>query len=108
MKTITVNVDKEKAVYLERINFELNFTKDVIQRMIESHPNDPDFVKGDSFKAYQKHGAELQAEYAIAASEIEKVYIPAALKGHKYAWSIPVDSNEMTVNVFCNCEIEGI
>lgn len=108
MKKIIVNIDKEKALYLERINYELGFVKDVIQRIIESHPNDPDVINGPAFKIYQKQGAELQAEYSMAAAEIEKQYIPEILKSHKYNWSIPIDSNEMIVSIFCNCEIEGL
>ena len=108
MKKIIINIDKEKDLYLERINYELGFVKDVIQRIIESHPNDPDVINAPAFKAYQKQGSELQAEYSMATSEIEKQYIPEVLKGHKYNWSIPLDSNEMIVNIFCNCEIEGL
>ena len=40
MRKIIVKVDKEKATELERVNFELNFVKDIVQRVIESHPSD--------------------------------------------------------------------
>ena len=35
MRKIIVKVDKEKATELERVNFELNFVKDIVQRVIE-------------------------------------------------------------------------
>lgn len=108
MRELIVPIDRKKAAYLERINYELNFTKDVIQRLIESHPNDPEIISGETFKHYQKQGAELQTEYAIAATELEKEYIPEVLKGHKYNWSIPVDSGSLIINILCDCEIEGL
>lgn len=61
MRKIIVEIEREKAEYIERLNFELGFAKDVIQRIIESHPNDPDIINSDAFKAYQKKGAELEA-----------------------------------------------
>lgn len=99
MREIIVNIDKKKAEYLERVNYELSFTKDIIQRIIESHPNDPEIINGTAFRHYQKQGAELQAEYNIAASEIENLYIPKELKGHRYSWNIPVDSDELIVSI---------
>ncbi|MFQ7764198.1 MAG: hypothetical protein ACLRH0_07180 [Blautia wexlerae] len=54
MRKIIVEIEREKAEYIERLNFELGFAKDVIQRIIESHPNDPDIINSDAFKAYQK------------------------------------------------------
>lgn len=108
MREIIVNIDKKKAEYLERVNYELSFTKDIIQRIIESHPNDPEIINGTAFRHYQKQGAELQAEYNIAASEIENLYIPKELIGHRYSWNIPVDSDELIVSILCDCEIEGL
>ena len=60
MRKIIVEIEREKAEYIERLNFELGFAKDVIQRIIESHPNDPDVINSEAFKAYQKKGAELE------------------------------------------------
>lgn len=106
MKTIRINIDRELATDLERVNHELNFNKDIIQRLIETHPNDAAFIGGDTFRAYQKQGAELNAEYSILAAEIEKAYIPELLKGHQYSWIIPNNSAEMLVTITCNCEID--
>ena len=108
MRKITVKVDRKKAENLEKINYELSFTKDIIQRIIESHPDDPDIIGGATFKNYQKQGADLQAEYNLAAAEVERLFIPEKLKGHKYRWIIPANSDEMTITILCNCKIEGI
>lgn len=48
MRKIIVKVDKEKATELERVNFELNFVKDIVQRVIESHPSDLELINGDT------------------------------------------------------------
>ena len=52
MRRIIVKIDRNKAVELERVNFELSFTKDVIQRLIESHPNDTELINGEVFQKY--------------------------------------------------------
>ena len=108
MRKIIVEIEREKAEYIERLNFELGFAKDVIQRIIESHPNDPDIINSDAFKAYQKKGAELEAEYKLAVQEIEKLYIPETIKKHKYNWMLPNNSTKLEINIMCNCEIEGV
>lgn len=108
MKRIIVKIDRNKAVELERANFELNFTKDIIQRVIESHPNDNELINGETLQTYNRQGAELQGKYSLLAAEMEKEYIPEYLKGHKYTWNIPNGSDEMIIDVLCNCEIEGL
>lgn len=49
MRKIIVKIDKEKATELERVNFELNFVKDIVQRVIESHPSDLELINGDTY-----------------------------------------------------------
>ena len=89
MRKIIVKIDKEKATELERVNFELNFVKDIVQRVIESHPSDLELINGDTLMSYNKRGAELQRKYAALANEMEKEYIPEYLEGHQYSWIIP-------------------
>ena len=108
MRKIIIEIEREKAEYIERLNFELGFAKDVIQRIIESHQNDPDVINSEAFKVYQKKGAELEAEYKLAVQEIEKLYIPETIKKHKYNWMLPNNSTKLEISIMCNCEIEGI
>ena len=103
--------EQNGAAELERVNFELNFVKDIVQRVIESHPSDLELINGDTLMSYNKRGAELQRKYAALANEMEKEYIPECLEGHQYSWIIPNNSDEMTITIKCNCEIpelEGI
>ena len=108
MKKIIIEVDKKDSEYLERLNFELGFAKDVLQRIIEAHPDDPTVIGSAAFTAYQKSGAGLEAEYKIASAHLEKKYIPENLKGHRYSWNLPFDSSPMEVTIYCDCEIEGV
>lgn len=106
MRIIRIPVEREKAEYLERLNYESNSMKDIVQRLIETHPNDASLIKGETFRTYQKQCAELCAEYNLAAAEIERQYIPEILREHKCSWNIPPNSAEMVVNILCGCEID--
>ena len=108
MRKIIVDVKKEDSEYLERLNYELGFTKDVLQRIIESHMDDPGIINSEAFKTYQKQGVELEAEYKAASAELEKKYVPAELKGHKYSWMLPFDSRKMEITIHCKCKITGV
>lgn len=108
MRKITIIVKKEVSEYLERMNFELNFAKDVIQRIIESHPDDPAIVSSKTFVEYQKKGTELEAEYKIAMKNFENKYIPDEIKKHKYNWNLRFDTCELEITILCNCEIKGL
>lgn len=83
MRTVIIKVDSKEAEYIERLDYERGFAKDVLQRIIESHPDDAGIVNGEAFKAYQKQGVELDAQFKIAVTELEQKYIPDTLKGHK-------------------------
>lgn len=65
-------------------------------------------VNGEAFKAYQKQGVELDAQFKIAVTELEQKYIPDTLKGHKTRWNLEYKTAELKVDILCNCAIEGI
>ena len=74
MRTVIIKVDSKEAEYIERLDYERGFTKDVLQRIIESHMDDPGVVNSETFKAYQKQGVELDAQFKMAVIvEDEKV-----------------------------------
>lgn len=108
MRTIVINVDAKDSGYVERLDYERGFTKDVLQRIIEAHMEDPDVINSPAFKAYQKQGAELDAQFSMAVAELEKKYIPENLKQHKIKWNLGYKTGELKVDILCNCEIEGI
>ena len=108
MRTLIIKVDSKEAEYIERLDYERGFTKDVLQRIIESHPDDAGIVNGEAFKAYQKQGVELDAQFKMAVTELEQKYIPAALKGYKIRWNLEYRTAELKVDILCNCTIEGI
>lgn len=108
MRTVIIKVDSKEAEYIERLDYERGFAKDVLQRIIESHPDDAGIVNGEAFKAYQKQGVELDAQFKMAVAELEKKYIPEILKHHKTKWNLEYKTGELKVDILCNCEIEGI
>ena len=79
MRTVIIKVDSKEAEYIERLDYERGFTKDVLQRIIESHMDDPGVVNSETFKAYQKQGVELDAQFKMAVTELEQKYIPDTL-----------------------------
>ena len=73
MRKIIIEIEREKAEYIERLNFELGFAKDVIQRIIESHQNDPDVINSEAFKAYQKKRSRAGSGVQTGSSGNRKV-----------------------------------
>lgn len=108
MKTIIIGVDKKDVEYIERLDYERGFAKDVLQRIIESHMDDPGIVGSEAFKTYQKQGVELDTQFRLAVAELERNYIPDKLKGHKIKWNLEYRTGELKVDILCNCAIEGI
>lgn len=108
MRKLMVKVPKEKVNYIERLDYERCFIKDVIQRIIESHPDDPGIIKSETFRMYQKEGMELEAEYKNAVSMIERTYVPQKLHGHKYSWNLAYDTGRLEIIIYCSCEIKGV
>ena len=114
MRTVIIKVDSKEAEYIERLDYERGFTKDVLQRIIESHMEDPDVINSPAFKAYQKQGAELDAQFSMAVAELEKKYIPEILKHHKTKWNLEYktfcaivklrESNEKNRTIFRKAE----
>lgn len=104
--TLVIKIDEKEANALERANHELNFTKDVIQRLIETHQSDAEFVKSEAFRQYQREGAELQAEYNLLSDAISKKYIPEYLQSHECSWIM--QNGYITIAVKCRCGIEEL
>ena len=54
MRTVIIKVDSKEAEYIERLDYERGFAKDVLQRIIESHRDDAGMGKGEAFKACRR------------------------------------------------------
>ena len=67
---------------------------------------DPDVINSPAFKAYQKQGAELDAQFSMAVAELEKKYIPEILKHHKTKWNLEYKTGELKVDILCNCVMQ--
>ena len=53
MRTVIIKVDSKEAEYIERLDYERGFAKDVLQRIIESHMEDPDAVSYTHLRAHE-------------------------------------------------------
>lgn len=110
MKTIKVSVNQELVDYVERLSYEEESYKDVIMTLLEAHKNDPDgsSIDNPTFKAYQEKYARAKAEYEMAKKEITNQYIPDCLLEHQHDWKLDFASNELTINVYCDCGIAAL
>lgn len=111
MKQIKINVTQEMIDYLQRLNFEVQTREEIITKLLEMHKDDTDdalFVSKPFIK-YSEELARVKAEYELVKSEAEKLYVPAVLYGsHQYNWNINFSTNEMTIDVLCECGVAAL
>ena len=109
MKQIKINIKQEMIDYIQRLNFEVQTREEIITKLLEMHKDDSDdslFVS-KPFLKYSEELSRVKAEYELAKVEVEKLYIPKELYGkHQYNWSIDFSTNEMTIDVICECGIK--
>ena len=107
MRTIKIDVNQETVNYIERLHYEVEQRKDIIQRLIESHANDADaaVLTSPVFKAYSSELSEYVAEYESAKQELQKNFVPGYLNGHKFNWNLDFGAKQLTINILCNCDI---
>jgi hypothetical protein len=111
MKYIEVIVAQETVDYLQRLNYEIFTREEIIAKLIEMHKDDTDdslFVS-KPFLKYSEELSRVKAEYELAKSEAEKLYVPEKLYGkHEYKWDLNFVTNVMTISVLCDCGIDAL
>lgn len=111
MKKLEIYVTQEMIDYLQRLNFEVQTRQEIITKLIEMHKDDADdslFVS-KPFLKYSEELSRVRAEYELAKSEVEKLYVPKKLYGqHQYNWSVDFSTNVMTIEVLCECGIKAL
>lgn len=107
MRILKIEIDQETVNYIERLHYEVEQRKDIIQRLIEAHANDADatVLTSPAFRAYSSELSEFTAEYEAAKTELQKMYIPAYMEGHEIKWKLDFASRLMEIEILCNCEI---
>ena len=111
MRTFKIDINNQDVVnYIERLHFEVEQRKDIIQRLIEAHANDSDaaVLTSPAFKAYSAELYEFVAEYESAKQEIQNTFIPKYLDGHKFNWTLDFNTKQLIIDVLCSCEIPEI
>lgn len=111
MKQIKINLTQETINYLQRLNYEVQTREEIITKLLEMHKDDNDdslFVS-KPFLKYSEELSRVKAEYELAKIEVEKLYVPKVLYGqHQYSWNIDFVTNEMTIDVLCECGIKAL
>ena len=107
MRTLKIKINQDTVNYLERLHFEVEQRKDIIQRLIEAHAYDTDdaVLVSPAFKAYSSELSEFVAEYELAKQELSNTYIPKYLDGHNINWNLDFSTGQLDVNVLCDCKI---
>lgn len=107
MRTLKVNVNEETVNYIERLHYEVEQRKDIVQRLIEAHANDLDaaVLTSPAFKAYSSELSEFVAEYETAKQILQDEYIPKYLKDHQINWNLDFQAKELQIDVLCDCDI---
>lgn len=105
MKEFYMDVNQETINYLQRLGFEVDGARSLIDFMFDAHKNDTDTTLFDSvpWKAYMKKYEEANAAYALAKAEYgrELQNIVDAKTGKKntiFDWSID-DFQEKKVRI---------
>lgn len=90
-----LNADEKTCNYLQRLGFEVDSRRSIIDFMFDSHKNDDDLSLFDSkpWKKYEKDYETVFAEYQLAKNEYSKqlqtiVDKKLGKKGTKFNWSI--------------------
>lgn len=111
MRQIKIDITQEMINYLQRLNFEVQTREEIITKLLEIHKDDSDdsLFTSKPFLKYSEELSRVKAEYELAKLEVEKLYIPKVLYGkHQYNWNIDFSTNEMTVDVICECGIKAL
>ena len=111
MKQIKLVVTQEMVNYLQRLSFEVQTREEIITKLLETHKDDIDgsLFTSKPFLKYSEELSRIKAEFELAKSEVENIYIPEVLRGkHKYNWNVDFMTNELTIDVLCECGIEAI
>lgn len=97
-------VDDDTIDYLQRLGYEVDSYRSIVDYLFTTHMDDPDFLGSPLLKAYMKDYEKVNAEYIRAKTEYgEKVLRPMADErfgqpGVFFTWSIP-DFAAKTVEV---------
>lgn len=110
MRNIKIEINQDTVNYIERLHYEVDQRKDIIQRLIESHANDEDatVLTSPAFKAYSSELSEFVAEYENAKAELQNKYIPIYLNGHQINWTLDFSNRILNIDIVCNCDIPEI
>ena len=103
MKAIfKINVDEEDVLSLQRLDVEKNTYTDCIQFAL-TH----DSANQELLDRYEKKLVDVNWEFEKGKQDLEKKMLPSDFVGrHQYTWSLEYRTNEMALEVSCECGIQ--
>lgn len=107
MKEYKIQINQETINYLERLHYDVNMRQNIIQTLITNKATDDSVLTSKPFLTYSEELGRLSAEYELAKKEVELYYLPEDLRDkHEYSWSIDFKTNEMLLQIMCDCGVE--
>ena len=91
----TIEADSESINYLQRLGYEIDSYRSIIDFLFTAHKDEPEFVDSEIFHAYQLKYEKVNAEYAKAKDEYgQKILRPiveerSGKTGIDFNWNIP-------------------
>ena len=105
MSVYVITGSDESLNYLQRLGYEVDSYRSIIDYLFTNHKDDPTFINSEIFCAYQKKYEKVEAEYVLAKKEYgEKELRPiveerCGIKGVLFTWNIP-DFTDKKVEIY--------
>lgn len=108
MKKIQINIPEDIVNKIQRNHSEVDSRMLLIDRLMDTHKDTPDFIDSPIFKRYHDEFVEFSTEFDMRKQELTKNYIPEYLLEHQINWSLDYDTCILNVEILCDCEIPEI
>lgn len=105
MRTLEIKVPEEKVNKLQRYHAEVDARMTLINRIMETHKDDPSFLDSSIFKRYHDEYVELSTCFDEAKNIISSECIPAYLAPHKINWTLDYATCILRIDILCDCKI---
>lgn len=106
MREYMITLDEDFCNEIQRLSFEVESRKSIINSIFDLHKDDPDssVLTSPSFKRYQNEYTEFFAEYEMK-KEVVNTFIPDFLKEHQLSWNLDFSTRTLKITILCDCPI---
>lgn len=96
-------LDSNLVTQLQRLDYAILMRKTIINDIINYNLNNTDITNTKMYKKYWNELEEFTCEFEMLKSELEKLFIPKELNGHKYSWIVDYVYNTFELTINCDC-----